>query len=498
MLVHMFGSGSIESVLETVRRLAALDPAVAAERDVVDAMTAAAGVAAWAESVGLAAVGELTARRRQEHLHPDPGSRTARGLGARNTDEVDAFIGSEVAAALRLSRDAARDRMALAEDLRTRLPGTAAALRAASLSVQHARRISDSTTGLTAAAAGRVEQRVLARTAALDATQTPAQTAAACRRAALAVDPDHAQVRCEAARRRRRAWVRPLPDGMASIEVTGRAELVDAAWLRIDALAQRQLPGGDTDGARPTLDQARADTVLQLLLGTSERLADAPGVSVQLDVVVPIGTVLGVSDEPGQLPGHGPLPAAVVRELAGDATWRRFLCDDDGVVTGVGRRRYRPPAALADAVRARDLTCRFPGCRRRAVACDLDHTRAFPAGPTDAANLGAYCRHHHRVKHRAGWSVVQGDAGRMAWTSPSGAEYTTYPPSWGAGPPGGEDDQPDDADRPDCTKQPDEPEASERRSDPDCADEPDGSDHPDSAPTSEDEDSGVPWDIGVR
>ncbi|MGH3648458.1 MAG: AAA family ATPase [Micromonosporaceae bacterium] len=55
---------------------------------------------------------------------------------------------------------------------------------------------------------------------------------------------------------------------------------------------------------------------------------------------------------------------------------RRF----GGTVTDVGRRSYRPPAALADLVRARDRSCRFPGCRHRAELCDLDHTVPFPAG----------------------------------------------------------------------------------------------------------------------
>src|SRR6516225_1057081 len=34
---------------------------------------------------------------------------------------------------------------------------------------------------------------------------------------------------------------------------------------------------------------------------------------------------------------------------------------------------YLPSKALADFVRCRDLTCRWPGCDRPAVDCDLDH-----------------------------------------------------------------------------------------------------------------------------
>ncbi len=40
----------------------------------------------------------------------------------------------------------------------------------------------------------------------------------------------------------------------------------------------------------------------------------------------------------------------------------------------------------------------MPGCRRRAVTCDLDHTIAWPTGSTEASNLGPLCRRHHRLK----------------------------------------------------------------------------------------------------
>ena len=35
---------------------------------------------------------------------------------------------------------------------------------------------------------------------------------------------------------------------------------------------------------------------------------------------------------------------------------------------------YRPSSKLADFVRCRDLTCRFPGCDAPADICDVDHT----------------------------------------------------------------------------------------------------------------------------
>jgi hypothetical protein len=55
--------------------------------------------------------------------------------------------------------------------------------------------------------------------------------------------------------------------------------------------------------------------------------------------------------------------------------------------------RYTPSAKLAAFVRARDLTCRAPGCDRAAIECDLDHTIPYAdGGATHASNLKCVCR----------------------------------------------------------------------------------------------------------
>jgi hypothetical protein len=145
-------------------------------------------------------------------------------------------------------------------------------------------------------------------------------------------------------------------------------------------------------------------------------------------VTLPASTAVGGSMEPGELGGHGPIPASVARRIAGTGSWRRVLTDPvSGTVVEVGRAAYSPSAALADLVRTRDRTCRFPGCRQPARRCDLDHVIAWPAGPTTAGNLAALCRHHHRLKHQTRWTVQPGDGGELVWTSPTGHRYPTIP-----------------------------------------------------------------------
>jgi hypothetical protein len=89
--------------------------------------------------------------------------------------------------------------------------------------------------------------------------------------------------------------------------------------------------------------------------------------------------------------------------------------------------RYRPSRKLAHLVRARTAICPAPGCGAQAIHCDLDHTTAYPAGPTDECNLAPPCRRHHRCKQAPGWKLEQPQPGIMRWTLPSGRVYITTP-----------------------------------------------------------------------
>ena len=87
------------------------------------------------------------------------------------------------------------------------------------------------------------------------------------------------------------------------------------------------------------------------------------------------------------------LPAQVNAILADPDTIIRLGTANPhtGAVEQLDEQTYRPGAKLARLVRARDGTCRYPGCATPAARCDLDHVIAYPAGPTTAANLQTLC-----------------------------------------------------------------------------------------------------------
>ncbi|MGH8961865.1 MAG: DUF222 domain-containing protein [Jatrophihabitantaceae bacterium] len=163
----------------------------------------------------------------------------------------------------------------------------------------------------------------------------------------------------------------------------------------VDVAADRAGP----DDPR-TRDQRRADALIQLAVDALNGFAGCPGCVAaddngerssaprwqgarpNIQVSVPLSTLLSLDEEPGELDGHGPIRAELARRIAADqhGTWRRLVTDELGHLLDYGRTSYRPPTDLREFVTARDRTCRFPTCNRPAVRCELDHAIPWSDG----------------------------------------------------------------------------------------------------------------------
>jgi hypothetical protein len=314
-------------------------------------------------------------------------------------------------------------------------------------------------------------ERVLAAGLGYAAGHTAGQLDRHLRRLLAAIDPSILVTRRRRALAERGVWIDHRGDGTADLTArldSTHAEQVNAA-IRAVALASHrgdsdvaaECSGGGGCGAdgraqaseagRHTFDLRMADALVDLILTPAAaspgggiphaveggRLpatgsADGRGrvtVATQINVTIPIDSLAGLTDTPGTLSGYGVLPADLARRLAaGDTRWRHILTDRaTGAVLDVGTWSYRPPTALDRHVRTRDVTCRFPGCTVPASECDLDHLIPFPQGPTNAQNLHALCRRHHRLKHDDHWTVEPLPNAGLRWTSPLGTTRDTWP-----------------------------------------------------------------------
>jgi hypothetical protein len=338
------------------------------------------------------------------------------------------FVREEVATALRWSEAVTRQRMHVAHEVVTALPEIHDALREGRISLAHADSFCELTSHFDEETAALVAENVLEYAETHDVASFRRKV----KRERAKADPIALHSAYEDALSDRRVWSTPDSPGMASfgavLPAAGAAELMHA-------LSFMASQAGEDD--KRTKPQRMADALLQLgrevLAGTCSHCdlpPRPPGPAI--NVTVALSTLAAIDDQHAELNGDV-IPASLAGQLAAssDATWRRIVTDDLGELIDYGRTTYRPPVALHDHVVARDRTCRFPDCHRRAERCDVDHVLAWEhSGTTSADNLIALCARHHRLKHEGGWQVKLSADGRVHWTSPVGHTYVVEPSTY--------------------------------------------------------------------
>ena len=173
------------------------------------------------------------------------------------------------------------------------------------------------------------------------------------------------------------------------------------------------------------------DPATQRPPGGAPRLVRRPQ-KFRIGVVVPLGSLLGATNAPGELADRsGFIPGEVLKQLIADALdpdgrdqvlFTRLLTDNGGRLLDATELGRYPSARLAQAIKIRAGTCRFPTCTVPADRCDLDHHEPVPRGPTSGSNMDPFCRRHHRGKTFAWHACIRDDLG-VDWTMPDAETY---------------------------------------------------------------------------
>jgi len=455
--------------------------------------------AAW---MGMAATAEFAARR-PALSGPRTGTRSQRAAE---------FAADELAGELHLTAASAAAQIDYSCHVAARLPQTFAALGAGRIHPVHVKIIQDETQFLNDEDTAKAD-RLLAAAA---PGKTFGELRYAAHRLVLKLDPEAAQRRKEAARRD--AHVRRFREDSGNAGMVARElppDEVLASWQHVE---QRALDLRAA-GVPGTLQELRVQAYLDLLQERDSRPAPArtgatedsgqqgqpaaegtppeppetgtgsgdpgsgpggnggdrgPSLAALVNITVPLATITGQAQTPGDAAGFGLLDAEATRDLiaaaarhpatrwcisavapdhtaaahgclhgrhpppgpagpAGPGGLRGLKITFSPVIRGPchhdqAETSYRPSNKLAHLVRARNNRCTAPGCSRPATACDLDHTRPWhQGGLTCPCDLAPLCRHHHRCKQAEGWWLEQPEPGLLVWRVPSGRTYTTTP-----------------------------------------------------------------------
>src|SRR5690625_599591 len=218
--------------------------------------------------------------------------------------------------------------------------------------------------------------------------------------------------------------------------LTAKAKTAKAAKTNGEAMGEAK-----DETASLSRDQTMADIFVELLTGQTT----ADGVTAEVVVVMDDTTLFGENELPAWIPGHGPLPAGMVKDWLADPAAETFLRrmytrPSDGQLVALESRRRRFPKGIANMLLLRDDTCATPGCNSPIE--DADHRQPWAAGgPTSWANATGLCKRCNQRKENRGWRYT-GTVDELTVITPTGHRYTvdTRPPladikHWNSDPP---------------------------------------------------------------
>lgn len=246
--------------------------------------------------------------------------------------------------------------------------------------------------------------------------------------AAYAIDPHGAMDRARSAAKDRRVWTRPAPDCMTIVSALLPTAQGVAVWAALRSAGLALEGTGEADGR--TLGLTMADLLVTRCTGQ----ATATAVPMELNVTIPLESLLGTGSEPAWLENYGPVPARPIQQACGSADdcsdpriWiRRVLTDPAGSIVQVDARRRLFPAAMRRHVVRRDRACRQPFCD--APIREIDHVTAYAAGgSTSLDNAQGLCGRSNELKDLPGWKTRRSKDGSTIVTTPTGHTYLREP-----------------------------------------------------------------------
>ena len=342
--------------------------------------------------------------------------------------EIRRSVRAQIALARRDTRAKGDHHVATAAALVRELPRTLAALTVGDTSERAAASIAREVAHLPAQQRAMVDAELADRLAQWGHRRTEREA----RRLVIRLDPAGAADRAEKAAGGRRVTIRPAPNAMTYLT----ALLPAADGVACYAALHQAATGAAVDPhEHRTRGQVMADELSARILAAACTADGSPRIpTAQIHLVMTDRTLLDGDDEPAQLVGHGPVPAALARHLVlADHTtrvWIRRLYTDPhtGLLTDTDHRPRLFPPAARDYLTARDHTCRTPYCD--APIAHADH--AIPAargGQTTLTNGDGRCQACNYTKDATGWTTSVDPDGTITTTTPTGHRHQSRPPN---------------------------------------------------------------------
>ncbi|HEX2192874.1 MAG TPA: HNH endonuclease signature motif containing protein [Acidimicrobiales bacterium] len=372
---------------ELSRFTATFEPAVLSAsqaHSVVEAATAVERMAAVLKA-------KAAARCAQTRSWRSAGERSAAAHLARTTASTLGQAADAIATARRLEG----------------LPALDAAARSGALSAEQTAAIADA-----AAADAAAETRLVSDAAHLSLAELRAECA---RTKAAACGDLEARRRRIHERRSARDWTDP--EGVWHLHLRHNPEVGARFMAALAPLRDRQLDQARTEGRREPPEAYAADALVEKVCGrspadgTSGKSPPPPG-TTKVIVRVDLPALLRgypARGETCEIAGFGPVAVSAVRDLLDTADpFLASVVTAGEAVVGVAHFGRRPRTVQRTALEWLYPTCGAEGCNTTAFL-EIDHRVEWAQSHVTVFDLlDRLCPHHHDLKTRDGWALVEG------------------------------------------------------------------------------------------
>ena len=347
-------------------------------------------------------------------------------LGVHPT-KIGGGIADQIALACKVSPSEGSRRLHVARDLVLDMPHTLDLLSQGEISGWTARLIAGQVSHLDRPTRTRIDAELAGKAL---GSMSAKQAESMAKRLAYEADPVAAVERAKKARKDRRVTLRPAPDTMSLLTGLLPVEQGVACLAALNDAVREAKAAGD----ERSKGQIMADTMVARLTG--QEAADDTGFDV--GVIMPLGSLLDPNDHtPAEVPGHGLLPADLIRELIADAEarcwWRRLFtrptADGRQLIVDLDKRRRKFSSWLGALIRWRDQVCRDPFCDTPIRHLDHIHRHA-DGGAATGMNGRGVCERGNYIRELPGWTVhvIDTDSHTVEITTPTGHHYRSRPP----------------------------------------------------------------------
>jgi Domain of unknown function (DUF222) len=211
-------------------------------------------------------------------------------------------------------------------------------------------------------------------------------------------------------------------EGAALLQMRDNPEVVAGIMATIEPIRDELADNARQDGRRERVDAHAADALAELAHRADRTRADAnrsrrARVLVRVDLPALLrGYPTG--DETCELAGYGPVAVSALRDLIDteDPFLAAVVTAAENVV-GVAHLGRRPNAHQQTALEWLYPTCAVEGCNHLTYL-ETDHRDDWAATHTTVFGLlDRFCGHHHDLKTRQNWALVEG-CGKRAFVPP--------------------------------------------------------------------------------